>query len=131
LSAHSGGATIDGAAAPTARGSEGAMAKYLFKVRYSSEGLEGVMDAGGSARRSAADDLAKNLGGSLECFYFAFGDDDAYVIADLPDNKAAATLAMTVTASGRVSLSTVPLLTVDELDAISSGRRPEYTPPGR
>jgi uncharacterized protein with GYD domain len=106
------------------------MAKFLFKVRYTGEGLEGVMKAGGSERRGVADDLAKKLGGSVESFHFAFGDDDAYVIADLPDNKAAATLAMTVSASGRVSLSTVALLTVDEVDAIAAGRKLEYAPPG-
>jgi uncharacterized protein with GYD domain len=60
-----------------------------------------------------------------------FGDDDAYVICDLPDNKAAATLAMTVSASGRVSITTVSLITVDEVDAIASGSRPQYAPPGR
>jgi uncharacterized protein with GYD domain len=107
------------------------MPKYLLKVRYTGEGLEGVMNAGGSARRSVAEDLAKNLGGRLESFHFAFGEDDAYVICDLPDNKAAATLAMTVTASGRVSITTVPLLTVDEVDAIASADRPQYAPPGR
>jgi uncharacterized protein with GYD domain len=105
------------------------MPKYLFKVRYTHEGLEGVIGAGGSARRAAADDIAKNVGGSIESFYFAFGDDDAFVIADLPDNAAAARLAMTVTTSGKVALTTVPLLTVDEVDAIASAPRVAYTPP--
>ena len=107
------------------------MPKYLLKVRYTGEGLEGVMSAGGSARRSVAEDLAKSVGGSLESFHFAFGEDDAYVICDLPDNKAAATLAMTVSATGRVSITTVPLITVDEVDAIASASRPQYAPPGR
>ena len=106
------------------------MPKYLLKIRYSGEGLEGVMRDGGTARRSVAQDLAKELGGSVESFYFAFGDDDAFAVADLPDNKAAAKLAMTVTASGRVSITTVPLITVDEVDEISAQRRLEYTPPG-
>ncbi len=53
------------------------------------------------------------------------------MIYDLPDNKAAATLAMTVSASGRVSITTVSLITVDEVDAIASGSRPQYAPPGR
>ena len=106
------------------------MAKFLFKVRYTGEGLQGVMKAGGSERRAAADDLAKALGGGVESFHFAFGEDDAYVICDLPDNKAAAALAMTVSASGRVSLSTVPLLTVDEVDAIAAGKQLQYSPPG-
>lgn len=106
------------------------MPKYLLKVRYSGEGLAGVMKDGGTARRAVAEDLAKNLGGSLETFHFAFGDVDAYCIADLPDNKAAATLAMTVSSSGRVSITTVPLLTVDEVDAIAAGAQPSYTAPG-
>lgn len=85
------------------------MAKYLFKVRYTGEGIQGVMNEGGSARRAVADSIAKEVGGSLEAFYFAFGDVDAYVIADLPDNQAAARLAMTVSSSGRVALTTVAL----------------------
>ena len=106
------------------------MAKYLLKVRYTGEGLAGVMKDGGSARRAAATDLAKALGGSVENFYFAFGDVDAYVICELPNNKAAAKLAMTVSSSGRVAITTVPLLTIDEVDEISAGERLNYTAPG-
>lgn len=106
------------------------MAKFLLKVRYTGEGLEGVMRDGGSARRAAADALAKEIGGAVESFHFAFGDDDAFVICDLPDNKAAARLAMTVSASGRVAITTVPLITVDEVDEIAAQRRLAYTPPG-
>ena len=107
------------------------MPKYLLKVRYSGEGLQGVMKDGGSARRAAADAVAKQVGGSIESFHFAFGDDDAFVVCDLPDNKAAATLAMTVSATGRVAITTVPLLTVDEVDAIAASNKLEYTPPGK
>ena len=106
------------------------MPKYLLKARFSPEGLAGVMKDGGSARRAVADDLAKRLGGAVESYHFAFGDDDAYVICDLPDNQAAATVAMTVSSSGRVSVTTVALLTVDEVDAIAAGRKLEYSPPG-
>jgi len=106
------------------------MPKYLFKSRFTAEALQGVMAVGGSARRAAADDLAKSLGGSVESYHFAFGEDDAYVICDLPDNKAAATLALTVSSSCWVAVTTVPLLTVDELDAISAGPNADYSPPG-
>ncbi|MHB8466896.1 MAG: GYD domain-containing protein [Acidimicrobiales bacterium] len=106
------------------------MAKYLLKVRYTAEGLSGVMRDGGSARRAAAQDLCKAVGGSVESFHFAFGDDDAYAICDLPDNKAAATIALTVSASGRVAVSTVARLTLDEIDAIAAGSVLEYSPPG-
>jgi uncharacterized protein with GYD domain len=106
------------------------VAKYLLKIKYSADGIGGVMKDGGSARRSAAEQLAKDVGGSVEAFYYAFGDDDAYAICDMPDNKAAATVAMTVSATGKIAISTVPLLTVDEMDAIAAGTKLSYTPPG-
>jgi uncharacterized protein with GYD domain len=106
------------------------VAKYLLKIKYSADGIGGVMKDGGSARRSAAEQLAKGVGGSVEAFYYAFGDDDAYAICDMPDNKAAATVAMTVSATGKIAISTVPLLTVDEMDAIAAGNKLSYTPPG-
>ncbi|HWS47275.1 MAG TPA: GYD domain-containing protein, partial [Acidimicrobiia bacterium] len=56
------------------------------------------------------------LGGSLESFYFAFGDDDVLVICDLPDNETAAAFAMETSASGRVSVSTSVLITPEEMD---------------
>jgi uncharacterized protein with GYD domain len=106
------------------------MPKYLLKVRYTGDGIQGVLRDGGSARRAAAQDLAKSVGGSIESFYFAFGEDDAYVICDLPDNRAAASIALTVSATGRLAVTTVPLLTVDEIDAIAAGNKLTYTPPG-
>jgi uncharacterized protein with GYD domain len=106
------------------------MSKYLFKARFTGEAVQGVMADGGSRRRAAADDLAKSLGGAVESYHFAFGEEDAYVICDLPDNKAAATLAMTVSSSGRVAVTTVALMTVEELDEIAAGPKPEYSPPG-
>jgi len=66
----------------------------------------------------------------VESFHFAFGDDDAYLICDLRDNRAAASIAVTVSATGRVAISTVPLLTVEEIDAIAAGSKPTYVPPG-
>lgn len=106
------------------------MPKYLLKVRYTPEGLQGVLRDGGAARHSAAQKLAQSAGGSVESFHFAFGDDDAYLICDLPDNQAAARVALTVSSTGRLAVSTVPLLTVAELDAVAAAKKPEYTPPG-
>ena len=54
-----------------------------------------------SSRRDAVADTAKGLGGQLEAFYFAFGDHDAVVIVELPDNEAAAATALAVNAAGR------------------------------
>ena len=105
------------------------MAKFLFKVRYTGEGLQGVMKAGGSERRAVADDLAKALGGAVESFHFAFGEDDVYVICDLPNDESAAAIAFTVSASGGATTRTVKLLTVEQVDS-ALGMQVAYTAPG-
>ncbi|MGE5408235.1 MAG: GYD domain-containing protein, partial [Syntrophothermus sp.] len=76
------------------------MPKYLFEASYSPEGVQGISSKGGSSRRSAIADMAEGLGGKLESFYFAFGDVDAYVTVELPDNEAATACALAVNAAG-------------------------------
>jgi uncharacterized protein with GYD domain len=105
------------------------MPKYLFAVSYSPEGVEGVQKKGGSSRRDVVAEMTKGLGGSLESFYFAFGESDAYVIVDLPDNEAVAAVALTVNAAGAAAVKTVVLLTPEEVDAAAE-RSVDYRPPG-
>jgi uncharacterized protein with GYD domain len=105
------------------------MPKYLIEASYTLEGVKGVQSAGGSSRRDAVAQVAESVGGRLETFYFAFGDRDAYVIVDLPDNESATAVALTVNASGGASIKTVVLLTPEEVDAAAK-RSVEYRPPG-
>jgi uncharacterized protein with GYD domain len=105
------------------------MPKFLFQASYTSEGLRGIRSAGGSSRRDAIAHMAETAGGRLESFHFGFGERDAYVIADLPDNESAAAVALAVGSSGAVNLETVALLTPEEVDA-AAGRSVEYRPPG-
>jgi uncharacterized protein with GYD domain len=106
------------------------MAKYLIEVNYTLDGIKGVMAEGGSARVAAATELVEGLGGKLESFYFAFGERDAYIIVDLPDNTTVAAVELMVFASGAVKPRTVVLLTPAEVDAATS-REVTYRPPGR
>ena len=105
------------------------MPKYLIEASYTREGVKGVQSAGGSSRRDAIAALAKGLGGELESFHFGFGDVDAYVIVDLPDNQSAAAVALTVNASGGATVKTVALLTPEEVDAAAK-TSVDYRPPG-
>lgn len=105
------------------------MPKYLFEANYTPEGVRGLKEAGVASRAKAVNDMATGLGGSLESFHFAFGDVDAYVVVDLPDDEAAAAAAFTVGASAATKLKTVKLLTLDEADA-AIGRSVAYRPPG-
>ena len=105
------------------------MPKYLLEVNYTLDGVRGVIDKGGNARKAAAQAAAKSVGGKIDVFYFAFGGTDVFTVADLPDNSAAAALALAVTAGGGATVNTVVLLTADEIDAATQ-KKVKYSPPG-
>jgi uncharacterized protein with GYD domain len=105
------------------------MPKYMIVATYSPEGVKGILREGGSARRKLIADIANNLGGSLESFYYAFGEDDVYSVVDLPDNKTAAAMAMNVSASGTARAVVKVLLTPEEIDK-SARTEMWYRPPG-
>jgi uncharacterized protein with GYD domain len=92
------------------------MAKYLISGSYTVEGIRGVLKEGGTGRRKAVEDAVKAMGGRLEAFYFAFGDNDVFGIADVPDNVTAATFSMGIAATGTVRTKTTVLLTPEEVD---------------
>ena len=106
------------------------MAKYLVTASYTAEGAKGVLKDGGTKRRQAAEQAIRSAGGTLEAFYFAFGDSDAYVIVDAPDNAAVAAMSLAISASGAVRTKTVVLLTPEEIDQASK-KSTTYQPPGR
>jgi len=106
------------------------MAKYLWEVSYGPEGARGLLRDGGSKRRDVAEGAVKSVGGTLEAFYYAFGDRDAYLIADIPDNVSVAAASLAVNASGAVAVKTTVLLTPKEIDQAVK-KSVTYSPPGR
>ena len=106
------------------------MAKFLIEAKYVGDGIKGLLKEGGTSRRAAVEDAAKTVGGSVEAFYYAFGETDAFVVIDVPDNVAASSLALTVAASGVVSLRTVVLLTPEDIDRATESS-PGYRAPGQ
>lgn len=105
------------------------MSRYLIRAQYTAQGARGLLSGGGSARRAAVEKMVNDAGGTLESFYFAFGDDDVYAVAELPDHASAAAVALAVNASGAVNLRTVVLLSPEEIDAAAQ-KTVGYTPPG-
>jgi uncharacterized protein with GYD domain len=106
------------------------MPNYLVQVNYVGEGIKGLLKDGGTRRRAAADKLIKSLGGTMEAFYYAFGDTDVFVIAELPDNASMAALDLALGASGAVTSKTTVLMTSKELD-MAVKKKPTYRPPGK
>jgi uncharacterized protein with GYD domain len=105
------------------------MPKFLWQASYSTEGVQGVLKEGGTGRRAAVEKLVQSVGGRIEAFYFAFGSDDVFVIADLPDQRSAAAVGLTVNAQGLAHLKTVVLITAEEID-VAIKTKVDYRPPG-
>ena len=105
------------------------MPKFMIKASYNTDGAKGLIKEGGSARRAVVQKLVESLGGKVEAFYFAYGEDDAYIITDMPDAATGIAISLTVNASGAVRLSTIPLITPEELDAASK-KTVNYRAPG-
>ncbi len=106
------------------------MPKYLLQASYTVEGVKGLLKEGGTSRHAAVKKAVKSVGGSIESFYFGFGETDVYVIADMPDNVSMAALALTVGATGTVRGTTTVLLTPEEVDAVAK-KGPKYRAPGQ
>ena len=92
------------------------MPKFLIKASYTTTGVAGLVKDGGTGRRAAVQKVVESLGGKLEAFYFAYGDADAYVLIDSPDATSGIALSLAVNATGAVRISTVPLITAEEMD---------------
>lgn len=105
------------------------MPKFLVKATYTSEGVKGLLKEGGSKRRAAVQKLVESLGGKVEAFYYAYGDDDALIITDLPDPASGLAISLAVNASGAVRVSVVPLITPEEIDAAAK-KTVDYKAPG-
>jgi uncharacterized protein with GYD domain len=105
------------------------MPKYLICASYSAEGLKGLQKDKASGRRRAMAAAFEGLGGKLEGVYYALGEDDVYVVADLPDNVTAAACGLAVSATGLARTRTTALLTVEEVDRALE-KSVNYRPPG-
>jgi uncharacterized protein with GYD domain len=92
------------------------MPKYLTQVNYVGEGIKGLLKEGGTSRRDVVEKLIKSVGGTMEAFYYAFGETDLFILADMPDNASMAAVALTASASGTVTVKTTVLLAPEELD---------------
>lgn len=105
------------------------MPKYLVQASYIGDGVQGLRNDGGSARRAAVEKACASVAGNLDAFYYAFGDTDVLAIMDLPDHVTAAGVALLVASSGKVNVKTTVLLTPEEVDAaVKVGG--DYRPPG-
>lgn len=106
------------------------MPKYLVQASYVGEGLQGLLKEGGSSRKKTVETVIKGMGGTLESFYYAFGEYDVFGIADMPDNVTAAAFSLAINASGAIQARTTVLMTPEEVDEAVK-KTVNFRPPGQ
>lgn len=106
------------------------MAKYMLKASYTVEGTKGLTKDGGSARRAAVQKMIEGLGGRLECFYYMFGEADAFAIVDVPDAVSIVAASLAINATGGAHVSTIVLLTPERIDEAAK-KSVSYRAPGK
>lgn len=107
------------------------MAQYMFQLAYTSDAWK-AMIANPQNRLEAIRPLVEGLGGSVQNAWVTFGEYDAVVIFDLPDNVSAAAFAAIVAAGGAARAArTTPLLSIE--DAVAAAEKAKgvsnYRPP--
>ena len=106
------------------------MPKYMVQVNYVGEGIKGLLKDGGSVRKAAVEKLVDSMGGNVESMYYAFGDTDLFITAEMPDNASIAAVALLVSSSGAVTVKTTVLMTPADVDEAAK-KTPVYSPPGQ
>lgn len=106
------------------------MPSYLIQLSYNPEVLAGFIKRPVD-RTEAISKLATKIGGTLVGSWFSFGDYDAVIIIDGPDNVSAAACSMAVSASGAFkAFKTTPLLGIAEgMAAMKKAGTLGYKPP--
>jgi uncharacterized protein with GYD domain len=106
------------------------MALYMYQAAFTSDAWA-TLAKNPQDRTEALRTLMQGAGGKLISYYFAFGDYDAVVLAEMPDNGSAAAAAIAVAAGGAVkALKTTPLFNVQEgIEAMRKAGQVNYQPP--
>lgn len=105
------------------------MPKYLYHGSYTDNGLKGLMKDGGSKRVEVTRKAIESIGGKLEAYYFALGNNDFFIILEAEDNVKAIAGSLVANASGTVKLNITPLISPEEIDQAVK-QTVDWKPPG-
>jgi uncharacterized protein with GYD domain len=73
---------------------------------------------GGTARIEVAKKVLGSVGGSLEAFNYSCGEEDFYIIVNLPDRVSAMAVTLAGNISGTFNIRATELLTPKEVDEV-------------
>lgn len=92
------------------------MPTYITLYRYTPKGVGNIKD--GPSRLEAAKKALEAAGGKMIGFYLTMGRYDLIAISEMPDDKTAAKLALTLASQGNVSSETLRAYDEDEFREI-------------
>ena len=107
------------------------MPLYLTKFSYTPE-TWARMIGNPEDRRKAAQEYIESVGGTLQGFWYAFGEHDGYTLWEAPDNVSMTAVILAIGSGGALSShETTILVTVEEtLDALHRAQDVAYRAPG-
>lgn len=109
------------------------MPKYAILGGYTAETWARFID-NPEDREAAVRSAVESVGGKLESIYWCFGEDDYLLIAECPDDIAAAGVSVAVGSSGALrNLRTIKLIEARDLKQVLDKARTvagAYVPPG-
>ena len=94
------------------------MATYITFINFTEQGIKTIKDLPG--RIAAGRQAMEAAGGKLVQYYLAFGEQDAVVVYELPDDETAAAMALTQAGIGNLRSTTVRAFTEAEIPGILS-----------
>jgi uncharacterized protein with GYD domain len=108
------------------------MSKFAIFFTLKGETVRGMMDHP-SDREKVVSDLLTGAGGTLDVYYWMFGQFDGLVIADVPDSISAAAVSIAVSSTGAFGhVETHELIPGAALKGIlEKAKGLTYSPPGR
>lgn len=90
------------------------MPLYLIQAAYTQEALRAMIQ-NPQDRTNALRAPIESLGGKIHDMFLSFGEYDAVLLLEMPNNVAAAAIALAVSAGGAIkNIRTTPLMTVAE-----------------
>lgn len=94
------------------------MARFIILCNFTQKGIENVKQS--PPRLDAAKKAFQAMGGELKEFYLVMGRYDMVVIADAPNDEAAARLALAIGSGGAIRSETLRAFTEEEYRKIIS-----------
>jgi uncharacterized protein with GYD domain len=92
------------------------MPRHLVRCDLDGDYFNEALESGFGARERAMRSIVESLGGELTSAYWAHGDDDLYLVIDLPDDTTLNALLLGTLQSSHFTTSTTAIFTSGEMD---------------